>query len=353
MFGASPFYRTHNPYLHSSYHQPQPQHYPFGYSPYQQPRSVDLDRARSIAAQRARRAQWLPDEYDDDDNYYDAYQLSPHERAYLNAHRNQELMERERRRREQEEAEAEARERALEEQKWQQELDRRQKEDEAARKRMGEERERRRQAQLSHADQREQQRSRARSRSASPTHIPITTPNEPPAPQYDEKHVEAASVLQRHFRIHQSIRTIKSLSAEFDTLRREFTYPSILSFQDSSSSSTDVINIPAVSPSSVTRSNQNENEDDTDPNVKIPKLAFNSTNYSLLAYNDALDKLLVKLDGVESWGEADVRKRRRKVVKQIEKEQAFVDRFWRTSWLKHIETQGEWVDGDMIHEPSS
>ncbi|KAJ3564817.1 hypothetical protein NP233_g8037 [Leucocoprinus birnbaumii] len=333
MFGASPFYRTHNPYLHSSYHQPQPQHYPFGYSPYQQPRSVDLDRARSIAAQRARRAQWLPDEYDDDDNYYDAYQLSPHERAYLNAHRNQELMERERRRREQEEAEAEARERALEEQKWQQELDRRQKEDEAARKRMDPE----------HVAG---QLPRPTSLSPPPNEPPRQPT--PPAPQHDERHVEAASVLQRHFRIHQSIRTIKSLSAEFDTLRREFTYPSILSFQDSSSSSNDAINVPAVSPSSVTRSNENENEDDTDPNVKIPKLAFNSTNYSLLAYNDALDKLLVKLDGVESWGEADVRTRRRKVVKQIEEEQAFVDRFWRTSWLKHIETQGEWVDGDMI-----
>lgn len=351
MFGGSPFYRTHNPYLHSAYQQPQPQYNPFGYSPYYSPRSVDLDRARSLAAQRARRAQWLPDE-DDDEDYYDARQLSPHERAYLNAHRNQELIERERRRREQEEAEA--RRRAAEEQKWQWELDRRQKEDEATRGRIEEERERRRQ---------QQQQQKQERRSHSPVHtIPITTADgrvpspissqqqqapHQPTPQYDEKHAEAASVLQRHFRIHQSIRAIKSFASEFDTLRREFTYPSTISFQESSS--TDVINVATVSPSSAVRSSS----DDIDSNVKMPKLAFNSTNYILHAYIEALDKILVKLDGVESWGDADVRTRRRKVVKQIEEEQAFVDTFWRTSWLKHLEEQAEWVDGDLLVKPRS
>jgi hypothetical protein len=309
----------------------------------------------------------LPDEYDDDGDY-DSYQLSPHERAYLiNAH-----VERERQRKEQEEQEA--RRRALEEQKWQKELDQRQKEDEAPRKGLEEERERRRQLQvfqllsdmqLDSDDPEQQQQKRAHSRdrsrschgrSSSPARtIPISTsdgripspkpqtqdrPQPPLVPQYDEKHVEAASVLQRYFRIHQSIRAIKSVTVEFDTLRQSFAFPSVISFQKPYSSlGNDVINVAAVTPSSIAH--------DPDSKVKIPKLAFNSTNYDLHAYTEALDKLLVKLDGVESWGDPYVRTRRRGVVKQIEEEQASVDRFWRASWLKHIEQRGEWAEGDM------
>jgi len=145
--------------------------------------------------------------------------------------------------------------------------------------------------------------------------------------QYTGKHVEAASVLQRLFRIRQSIHTIQSLISEFSALRASFTYPSIVSFQSPSSSSTEVISVAAADPSSV--------PDDIDPSTRIPRLAFNSTNYSLLAYNDALDKLLVKLDGVESWGNPGVRRRRKNVVKQVEKEQGLVERFWKISWLKY------------------
>lgn len=80
---------------------------------------------------------------------------------------------------------------------------------------------------------------------------------------------------------------------------------------------------------------------DVDSDSNIPKLAFNSTNYGLHAYMDSLDKLLVKLDGVESWGDRDIRARRRAVVKRIEQEQARLDRFWKDSWLNYMETQKE------------
>ena len=273
MFGAFPFYRS----------------------------SCDLDRVRALAAQRARRAQWLPDEYDDDDD--DDYRLHPHERAYLTAHRKHTQMERGQQRREQEEAEA-ARCRALEERKQQQELGKRQAE--------------------------EQKRCRQQGlvfQTPIHPHTSLVADCNTPSnrKQYTEKHVEAASVLQRLFRIRQSIHTIQSLISEFNALRASFTYPSIVSFQSPSSSSAEVISVAAADPSSV--------PDDIDPSTRIPKLAFNSTNYGLLAYNDALDKLLVKLDGVESWGNPGVRRRRKNVVKQVEKEQGLVERFWKISWI--------------------
>jgi len=263
----------------------------------------DLDRARALADQRARRAQWLPDE-DDDDDVYDDYRLSPYERAYLDAHRKHRQMELMRER----EAE-EARHRALEERKRQQEIDEREKERQRCR----------------------QQSMKSKSPPIHPRTSPLPDRNAPSTQeQYTGKHIEAASVLQRFFRIRQSIRTIQSLISEFNTLHASFTYPSAISFQNPSSPSVDVVNVAAADPSL--------GSDDIDSNTRIPKLAFNSTNYGLLAYNDALDKLLIRLDGVESWGDSGVRERRRNAVKQIEKEQGLVEKFWKMSWLKHVET---------------
>jgi hypothetical protein len=116
MYSLDPFYRTYN-------------------SPY------SLSRAQAIAAQRAKRAQWLPDEYDDDGYGYN--QLSPREQAYLNAHRQQVLMEQERQRKE-----SETKKRAEEERKWQDELDKRQQEDEVARCKLQEEKQKRRKNQV-------------------------------------------------------------------------------------------------------------------------------------------------------------------------------------------------------------
>jgi hypothetical protein len=380
MFAASPFYRSYNSY--SSFYQPQPQSVS-NYSDNQ--RYADLERARALATQRARRAQWLPDEYEGEDEY-DLYQLSPHGRAYLDARRNHARLERERQQREQEVAEGRIRE--LEEQQWQQELNRRQKGDEEVHRRMEEERERQRKFQVQGfhftfptvTDIPQQQQQMHEDGALSPKRsIPISTPDgripsprpseaptqrpvspaqEPPRQpafpaleQYSEKHVEAASTLQRCFRIHKSIRRIQSLSSGFDTLRCNFTYPSIISLQKPNlpPTTSDVIDVTAVSPSTLATPNIDDSLD-MYARVSVPKLAFNSTNYTLLAYREALDELLVKLDGVESWGSPGVRTKRRAVVRQIEEEQAFVDRFCRTSWLRHLKEQGESVDGDLPAE---
>ncbi|KXN91220.1 hypothetical protein AN958_01918 [Leucoagaricus sp. SymC.cos] len=94
-------------------------------------------------------------------------------------------------------------------------------------------------------------------RSPAPWTVPLSTRT----PSPNENHVEAASILQRHFRIRQSIRSIKSLTADLNTLRRNFTYPSTISFQNLG-------------------------------DAGMPKLAFNSTNYDLHAYIEELDKLV-------------------------------------------------------------
>ncbi|KAG8835460.1 hypothetical protein FRC17_003027 [Serendipita sp. 399] len=56
------------------------------------------------------------------------------------------------------------------------------------------------------------------------------------------------------------------------------------------------------------------------PDSDIPRLAFNSTNASIHAYEHALSELLTKLDGVESHGFKGVREARKQLVVKIEKE---------------------------------
>lgn len=45
-----------------------------------------------------------------------------------------------------------------------------------------------------------------------------------------------------------------------------------------------------------------------------------------------LSRLLIELDGVESWGEPDVRKRRRNVVSAVEGEASRLEKAWKAVW---------------------
>lgn len=416
MFGQHPWYRgypsnvSYNPYLHSSYQTPR------AANPY----AFDEDRARALAEQRGRRAQYLPDEVDEEgDDYWGPTQLGSRERAYLEARRRQEMLER--MKQEKEEA---ARQRALEE---------RQREDQEKRQRLLEER--RRQMQLKREEeerrvaaerekvyfnallpdttsanteiqQRQQQMHARRDRSQSnasqrqpvranrqgvqrerphsPAHqdatsipihvhrnsqsspspsspskttIPVTeadsprgegssrpsTPRTPPArsPSPISRHSleeqnEAASRIQKQYRIHASLRSIDNLASQFETLKKNFAYPRTIDFQKPGSEGGH-ISVGAYRPPS-----DFDNEDDVQPmDVDSPegKLDYTSTNYALNSYMDSMDKLLMKLDGVESWGQNEIRLKRRSIVKSIEKEASKIDRYWKQTWVDYLVKQ--------------
>ena len=71
------------------------------------------------------------------------------------------------------------------------------------------------------------------------------------------------------------------------------------------------------------------------------RLAYTPRNHALHVYTDSMDKLLMKLDGVESWGDEDVRKRRRDVVKAIEEEASSLERQWMNAWRLYINNRKE------------
>ena len=79
-----------------------------------------------------------------------------------------------------------------------------------------------------------------------------------------------------------------------------------------------------------------------------PKLAYSSTNYALHAHIESLSKLLLQLDGVQSWGQASVRDRRKGVVKEIEGELARIERYWKAVWRDHVLQRDE--DAQMTEQ---
>jgi len=81
------------------------------------------------------------------------------------------------------------------------------------------------------------------------------------------------------------------------------------------------------------------------------KLDYTSTNYPLHAYSEGLNKLLIKLDGVESWGKKAIRDKRRTIVKSIEKEASKLDRYCKQAWLDYLANKVEVSEAEGIQRP--
>ncbi|KDR78381.1 hypothetical protein GALMADRAFT_245541 [Galerina marginata CBS 339.88] len=375
MFGQSQYYNyppnvSYNPYLHSSYQRPSP----FDPIPTRAPVDHDRvmqDRARALAEQRARRSQYLPDEDDEDEDNWEYNQLGPRERAYLDAKRRQDMLERQRqqealeRRRalevqrekalEQKQRELEARQRSLEEQRNQLRF-----QEEAANRQVAAEHEKRNRQQQQPQSERHRSRSRgpapqspatrqeegslpinaqqaSSQPSAKPTAVPLTSRSATfppkPAPTIEEQNA-AASRIQKRYRIHASSGALDEIASQFDNVKKSFVYPRVIDFKKPGPEDGHV-SVPACRPPS-----DFDNEEES-MYVDSPggKLTYTSTNYGLHQYTDALVKLLMKLDGVESWGDKGLRLKRREVVKDIEKEASKLERYWKQTWADYLAKQ--------------
>ncbi|KAK4704059.1 hypothetical protein P7C70_g2145, partial [Phenoliferia sp. Uapishka_3] len=130
----------------------------------------------------------------------------------------------------------------------------------------------------------------------------------PPKPAEPSEALAAAATLQRHFRAHiarrTALSTLDSLTTSFVTQKSTFTIPSTLKFKSSST--------PSVS----------EHENATSPSqpAPAPQLAYSPSNATFLAYEDFLTTLLTMIDAISSGGDRTVRRARKDLVRNIEKE---------------------------------
>ncbi|KAK1226950.1 hypothetical protein PQX77_010018 [Marasmius sp. AFHP31] len=99
----------------------------------------------------------------------------------------------------------------------------------------------------------------------------------------------------------KSMNTVDNIAAAFSALQQDFVFPSRLDFTPTSSA--------ASSPVS----------SDTESSAgTIGKLAYTSRNHPVRYYEQGLTGLLSQLDGVESFGNGEVRMRRKEVVARVE-----------------------------------
>ncbi|QRW23435.1 BAG domain protein [Rhizoctonia solani] len=116
-------------------------------------------------------------------------------------------------------------------------------------------------------------------------------------PEVDEQQIDTAP----------SHAAIQSILSSFATLQSEFTFPTHIDF------------LPGPS----------------------PKLAYTANNAPVHGYEHALTGLLTKLDGVESYGDAEVRRARKEAVNAIERELERLDKMKTDAWKNTNEPQAE------------
>lgn len=124
-------------------------------------------------------------------------------------------------------------------------------------------------------------------------------------------------------KIQQSLRVLEDFEDQFDTLKDSFSraLPRWVDFQGPDG----IISVPVSSESSTSFDADN-----------TPRLAYTPTNLSLHTYIESLDRLLIKLDGIQSWDDSSVREARRRIVGRINSEMLWVDACWKRAWATYI-----------------
>ncbi|ORY92660.1 hypothetical protein BCR35DRAFT_298142 [Leucosporidium creatinivorum] len=126
------------------------------------------------------------------------------------------------------------------------------------------------------------------------------TPQQPPAPAPSRSNDDlpsSSSTSPRSARL----KSLAQLSNQLHQLKHSFQPPPTLTFQPNATASN-------------------------------PKLDFTANNAPVLGYDEALLKLMIQLDAVESEGDQKVREERKRVVNLVDRELAWLDRLKREAW---------------------
>ncbi|KAI0339102.1 hypothetical protein BDW22DRAFT_1362040 [Trametopsis cervina] len=183
---------------------------------------------------------------------------------------------------------------------------------------------------------------------AAPSPKPQAQQTPTPTRAPTEEEIAAAQTFQTYWRRRAAFRAIAAQAARFDALRRDFVLPAALEYtQPSEGGEKAVVSVPvpdsvrsrkhlSEEPTATSFASDSETESETEdePESPTPALAYTRTNAPVHAYNEELARVLGALDGVESGGDARVRRARREVVRRVEREARWVERVrgvvWRT-----------------------
>ncbi|EED77627.1 predicted protein, partial [Postia placenta Mad-698-R] len=163
------------------------------------------------------------------------------------------------------------------------------------------------------------------------TNYPPKSPAHQPVQQYTPEQDAAARKIQETYHAHaaraNALRTIADLCTRFDGLRSNFVFPAALDFVVPGGGQ---IAVRAGAEVLASATQASPVADDAAEPTR-PDLAYTPGNAPLHAYLEELSRLLTALDAVESRGVAEVKGRRRALVREVEGEAESVERRWKKS----------------------
>ncbi|KAF5364424.1 hypothetical protein D9758_010713 [Tetrapyrgos nigripes] len=151
-------------------------------------------------------------------------------------------------------------------------------------------------------------------------------------PEYDappERLDEAAPTFQTTPRVREAFEAIQSLQKEFASLKQFFVWPTKLDYQLGNGR---VVSIPTsletLSASEALSALESQDLDlTTIQQISKPELAHTPSNMPVREYAESLTKLILLLDGVESFREKKVIEKRKAVVRSVMDEVDRVEEF--------------------------
>ena len=160
-----------------------------------------------------------------------------------------------------------------------------------------------------------------------------------------EHQTDATTKIQSSYRTRKSLAAISQLESKFEDLKHKFTLPDAV---DYISADGEVVTLRVDHAALI----QSETRSESAP--PAARLAFTPTNVHIRAYDGNLNRILTKLDAVESWGEKKVRDKRRDVVRNVEQEAARIESLWIDVWRRSVgaEKHDEEVDMALVDVPA-
>jgi hypothetical protein len=128
--------------------------------------------------------------------------------------------------------------------------------------------------------------------------------------------------------VYESFSKIHDVAKEFQRLKENFVYPTVIEFQKPGSEVGEIISVRARRPPDMS-------DDGSEKWEPEGKLAYTRTNEGMHTYSYGMEKLLGKLDSVDSWNETSVRTKRRGIIWEIEEEASRLERYRERVWREY------------------
>ncbi|KAI0027981.1 hypothetical protein K488DRAFT_90239 [Vararia minispora EC-137] len=155
----------------------------------------------------------------------------------------------------------------------------------------------------------------------------------------------AASTIQRGWRKHHALTRLADIRTRFAELGKSFEPPEVLEYtlkdmraieggrEEIASIRAECVPYVAFARKPRNSDEESEGEGEVEGDQeKVPQLAYTKATFAVHSLSEQYMRLLNDLDAVSSWGDREVRYRRRALAREIEEEAGRLEEWWKEVW---------------------